>query len=404
MNIVFLINSLEAGGAERVVLGFASQLSKAHRVTLVTLKNSVFYQVPEAVKHVSLSQSTRLWRGVWSLLSLPWYCHKFKHVLRQETPDVVVSFLELSNFVNILSSKNLRVLKKVSTVISVRAHSSSVYSSGVGSWLVKKLMRMFYPRADVVIANAELSRQDLIKNFGTASSKTKVVYNPFAIDQIRNLMREPLTEEHARFFKSGTIILHVGIFESRKVQEHLVHAFLILKKNIPDAKLVFVGTGSRMRLIESVVEQFGVRESVLFAGQQENVFQYMARANVFVLSSWLEGFPNALVEAMTCGTPVIATDCASGPREILAPKTPRDRVTKAVEFCEFGILVSPASTDPLVEVVSQQALARAIIDVLKKQSLSQKYATAGFERAKFFAQEKITKQFAKILQEAVHAA
>ena len=143
------------------------------------------------------------------------------------------------------------------------------------------------------------------------------------------------------------------------------------------ARMAILGEGKDRGTLEKLAKELGISDKVAFLGFQKNPFKYMKRATVFVLSSLHEGFGNVLVEAMACGTPVISTNCKSGPSEI-------------IEDGKSGILVP---------VSDYQSLSKAIIKVLSDDSLRQKFSAEGLERVKHFSVQKNIRGYEKVFQE-----
>ena len=138
--------------------------------------------------------------------------------------------------------------------------------------------------------------------------------------------------------------------------------------------MVVLGKGPEEKKIKLLAHKLGLSDNILFLGFQKNPYKYIKKAEVFVLSSFHEGFGNVIVEAMACGTPVVSTNCMSGPREI-------------IENGENGILFP---------VADQKALAEAVLKVLNNPSLSYKLSEQGKKRAEYFSIEKSVKKYEEI--------
>jgi len=162
-----------------------------------------------------------------------------------------------------------------------------------------------------------------------------------------------------------------------KAQDILLAAFHVLNKKYPDLSLVLVGDGPDRGKIESQIHSLGLEDTVMLVGWQSKVATFMSRAQAFILSSRHEGWPMALVEAMACGCPVVATDCLTGPREILGDN-------------EYGILVP---------VDSSEALALAIQRLLESKPLRAHYQKQARQRAREFDLEYIGIKYTSLLKE-----
>jgi len=143
----------------------------------------------------------------------------------------------------------------------------------------------------------------------------QVIYNPVVTDQLLAKAAAPL--DHPWFVPgSPAVILSAGRLTAQKDYPTLLRAFARLTAG-REARLIVLGEGEARGSLEALARDLGVADQIFFASFVENPFAYMARADLFVLSSAWEGHPNVIVEAMACGTPVVSTDCPSGPAEIL---------------------------------------------------------------------------------------
>jgi glycosyltransferase involved in cell wall biosynthesis len=155
----------------------------------------------------------------------------------------------------------------------------------------------------------------LVSLFGIEPERVHVVYNPVVTDDIFDLARESVAHPWLAA-KELPVILGVGRLEAQKDFTTLIHAFAIVRRERP-CRLLILGEGNERPLLEATVHEVGLSTDVQLLGFVENPYAVMARSDVFVLSSRWEGFGNVLVEAMATGCSLVATDCPSGPREIL---------------------------------------------------------------------------------------
>jgi glycosyltransferase involved in cell wall biosynthesis len=220
----------------------------------------------------------------------------------------------------------------------------------------------------VIIANSQGAAESLQKHNRLSREKIRVIYNPVVSPELLQLAEQPLA--HPWF--SDTIypvVLGIGRLTRQKDFPTLLRAFATARRDHP-MRLVIVGDGEERARLCALAQQLGVNQEVLLVGFDPNPYRYMRRASVFVLSSQWEGLPNALIEAMACGAPVVSTDCPSGPREIL-------------EDGKWG---------RLVPVGDSVALAHAILETLARPLL-----VNPMERAMDFTVEKITEEYLHVL-------
>jgi glycosyltransferase involved in cell wall biosynthesis len=177
------------------------------------------------------------------------------------------------------------------------------------------LVRWSYPRADAVVAVSDGVADDLARRLRVPRSRIHVVPNPIVTPDLADLARRRVDPTS---FAAGAVpvILGVGRLTMQKRFDLLIEAFARVRRR-HDARLMILGEGEDRPQLEALIRQLGLEQQVALPGFVANPFAYMARARVFVLSSAWEGLPGVLIQALACGTAVVATDCDSGPREIL---------------------------------------------------------------------------------------
>ena len=176
-------------------------------------------------------------------------------------------------------------------------------------------MKKYLPLNDGIVAVSRGVAEDLIRLLDLSCERVKVIYNPVISDDIDYLARQK--PGHSWFEKTTPpIILSAGRLHPQKDFPTLLKAFAVVSKNKP-CRLMILGEGEERNKLEALVCELQLQGHVVFPGQVANPYAYMAQSKLFVLSSAWEGFGNVLAEALAVGTPVVSTDCQSGPREIL---------------------------------------------------------------------------------------
>ena len=209
---------------------------------------------------------------------------------------------------------------------------------------------------------------DLASVAGIPRERIEVIYNPVMRPELQEKAQAPL--DHPWFKPGGPpVVLAVGSLSVQKDFPTLIQAFAQVRQARP-ARLLILGEGTERPALEALIRQLDLEQDVSLAGFVTNPYAYMAQASLFVLSSRWEGLPGVLIEALCCGTPVISTDCPSGPREILRKE-------------EYGQLV-PVGDVP--------ALARAI-----EKTLARKTPSPPCESWLPFERETTVNQYLKIL-------
>jgi len=396
-NIFFLINSLAGGGAEKVLVRLLHYLKPEK---LFLLEKDIAYQIEE--EPTLLSSHSKNTNPLLKTFFIPVYAYRLAKNIGENS--VVISFLERANFVNVFA----KLYKKHKTVISVRTDQVKGH---VGFRKFNKLLvKLFYPRADLLIAVSEGVKKSLI-SLGIEEGKIKVIYNPFPIENIEELAKEDLGEWESVF--EGPVIITAGRLTKPKGQWYILRVFRQLKETYKDLKLVILGEGELKEYLIKLSEELGLRTfvwdrdsfsedfDVYFLGFQKNPFKFIARSKLFVFPSLWEGFPNALVEAMACGVPVVSSDCRSGPREILAPNTDVEYQTEKPEFAEYGVLMPvfdvkfKSAKEPLVE---KERMWMEVLDrMLRDESLRKEYSTKSKKRAEDFRIEKVIEKWMEVI-------
>jgi glycosyltransferase involved in cell wall biosynthesis len=175
--------------------------------------------------------------------------------------------------------------------------------------------RRYYPLADGIIAVSRGVAEDMAGILGRSPESIHVAPNPVVIPDLDRLAQAPVDHPWLQPGQAP-VILGVGRLEPQKDFTTLIRAFAEARKQRP-CRLILLGEGALRARLESLAADLGVRQDVSLPGFVTNPYAYMSKAALFVLSSAWEGFGNALVEALAVGTPVVSTDCPSGPREIL---------------------------------------------------------------------------------------
>jgi glycosyltransferase involved in cell wall biosynthesis len=181
-------------------------------------------------------------------------------------------------------------------------------------WWEQRDLRDLFQRADGVVAVSQGVANDIVEVTGIPPTRVQVVRNPNITPELDALAQEAL--EHPWFGPDQPpVVMGVGGLRTQKDFATLIKAFAILHARLP-CRLVILGQGRQQARLLRLARDLGIAEAVALPGFDPNPYRYLARAKLFVLSSLWEGSPNVLTEALALGTPVVSTDCRSGPREI----------------------------------------------------------------------------------------
>jgi len=360
--IALFVPNLQGGGAERVMVILANEFAtRGLKVDLVLAKATGPYlsDLSENVRLVDLGSK----RVLTSLASLVLY-------IRKAQPDAILSTLTHANIIvlwaKFLARSNARVILREADTLT----PSLQYAPRILGRVMPRLIRWFYPMADGIIAGSKGVSDDLIKNGIVLPDKINVIHNPAVTPDI--IKKSSVTFNHPWFVNGAPpVILGVGRLTEQKDFQTLIRAFALICENT-SAHLVILGEGEDREKLQALIKQLDLDDKIELPGFVDNPFVYMAKSSVFVLSSKWEGLPNVLLHAMALGASVVATDCPSGPSEIL-------------DNGRYGALVSIGDVN---------SMAKAIQSYIQKPLLKHDHS----EALAPFELENITDQYLSMLQ------
>jgi len=309
--VLFVIPTLTGGGAERVVVTLLQHLDRARfelALAVVDTRNAAFRnEVPADVAFIDLGCKR-------VLHALP----KLARLLWQRRPDSVLTTLGHLNLalaiLRPMLPNDTRYLARETTVLS---HGLAEYARP--QWWAHGYRR-FYRRFDRVICQSQAMRDDLIENFRVRASQTIVINNPLDLNRIARAAAQPLSAE-APVIQRGlhapapVHLVTAGRLVPQKGFDVMIEALALAHNQ--RLHLTVLGDGPESARLEALASQRGLATRVRFAGFQANPYAFFERADGFVLSSKYEGFPNVVLEALACGTPVVALPTPGGLREIV---------------------------------------------------------------------------------------
>lgn len=315
MRISFIIGSLEAGGAQRVLIllseGF---VQRGHEVTVLTIngvENDAF-SLPDSVRRQALNLST----GIQVVLNFP----KLRAEIRATKPDVIVSFIEMTNIITVLATRGLQIPVVVSERSAPEAFEVRPFLNGVRAWA--------YSFANRIVVQSQGALDYFSPRFG---DKTVIIPNPVVPPPEIVPLKKPL---------SRPMLLAVGRLHEVKQFDRLITAFAMIKDKHADWALTIVGDGPLKSTLKQLGQDLELGDRLSLPGYVALPYTFFKQADLFIMTSRFEGFPNALCEAMACGLPVIATDCPTGPREVI-----RDGID--------GLLVKNEDTDAISKAMDR---------------------------------------------------
>ena len=304
--IAVYLPNLNGGGAERLHVNLAGFfLDQGVRVTMLLdrAEGPLLPSLPAGVEVVDLGASRQL-------LALP----KLARYLVRAAPDVLVANMVHNNILALWA----KALVPTRTKLVISVHNSladDCRRPQLKYRMMPPFYRVFGGWADGVVAVSQGIADELVRISRIDAGRIKVLYNGVVTAEFERKAREPVT--HRWFGADHAVFVAVGRLYLQKDYPTLVRAFALVAKQRP-AKLLILGEGEDRPQLEALAAKLGIAEHVELPGFCANPLPLMREASAVVLSSQFEGFGNVVAEALALGTSVVSTDCAHGPREILA--------------------------------------------------------------------------------------
>ena len=369
--VCFVLPSLAGGGAERAAVQILNALDGA------SWDRSMYLFKREGPYLAELSPDVALTAGRSESRLGRW--RELRQYVAATNPDVVVSFL---SYFTVLSAVRA-ALTRARVVFHQQTPMTAFLEDADYQWRGSLRKRVFaavtrlgYSAADLIITSSRGVADDLTAAFGVDPAQVCVVANPVDLETVTAASGEALSpEDEARWVRP--VIVAAGRLADAKNYPLLIDALVRLRATVP-ARVFVLGQGDRGEALRQMARERGLDDAIVWCGFQANPWKFMARADVFALTSRYEGFGNVLIEAMACGVPVVATS---------SPGT-RDIVRHGVD----GLLVAEHTP---------AAVAAALARVIADAPLRARMATAARETAAGFSLPVVTDRYDAVLREAL---
>ena len=385
--VLLVVPNLLSGGSERAVSNL-SAMFRRHCQTHVLLfdGDKLDYPVCGKIKDAHLPAGKSVFSKLWTVFRR---ARAIRQYVKQEQIDVLLSFTSSANIATALSGAPCK------KYISARGYGYLKNHAGTYHFMVRRQCNILF--------NSLAMKAFYLEQYPQDEAHTETIYNLFDIQKIQADAESGMEANARAFYTQHRTIVTMSQFTPEKGQWHLIKAFCLLKKKIPDAGLVFVGyRGSLEKQIHAMADACGYAQDILFTGHQANPFPYLKNADVYALCSISEGFPNALIEAMATGIPVVATDCLTGPREIITGNRASSPVTSTFEKLDYGVLCPPFSkeVDYLPASFTQEhlAYAQALEEILTNSAIAEGYGARSLERAAMFDQSAMEARYLRLFE------
>ena len=378
--IGFLKDNLCIGGTERSAANISKVIEKNYELYLILFDgSSIVYPYGGKMLDMKAGPKKTL---IGKILNYYIRYLKIKKIVKHNGINVLYEFLPIENplsyakyngVIKVISARDFGKMQR-NTESFARALSCS----------------------GAMICNSEYIKNYYLSIYPNDKDKVFTVYNIIESEDIVRQSTEKVEAEYLNFIQNHSKnICVVGRFCKEKGFEYMIEAFAQSSKG-NDIGLVMVGDGDYRESYNTAIERLGIKDKVYFTGFQNNPYRYMAKSDIFVLSSLSEGFPNVVAEAMSLGLPIIAANCYSGPAEILRDDCDYEAVTDKYIECDYGIL-TPRMTDSDNQNAITE-LSEAIVHLAKNDELMKKYSALSKQRARDFSSNVASDKFDKIFQ------
>ncbi|NEW60756.1 glycosyltransferase [Sulfurovum sp. bin170] len=328
--IIFIIHEMSMGGATRVILNLVNNLEEDKFETHLVVFNNRGSLLPKVKKSVTIHNlnSSRVLLGT----------HKLLYLLLKERPSVVFTGITHVNLTIAMWIPMLKLRLKNTKFITREVNIPSVRAK-----YLKKSKKMDYiyrrviTRFDRVVAQSQYMKSDIISTYGVDAEKITVVNNPLDAQSINEQLKQ---RGDKRLLPPDKInIVATGMLRQQKAFEKLLDVFALLDDRY---HLHIIGEGPEREMLERRIDELGIEKKVTLQGLQKNPYPYIKEADLVVLSSRYEGFPNVLLEANTCGKFVVANACPGVNEEIIIDKV-------------NGVLVEDNNSEAFARAIEQYA-------------------------------------------------
>ncbi len=363
MNITLVISSLSSGGAERVISIMANYwVGVDNSITLITIdsKENDFYVLDARISRIGLDlmrNSSSHWDAIKNNYTR---LKRLRKAIKQSRANVVISFIDNMNIMTLLAVMGMRI----NVVISER-NDPRQYSIG---YVWDRLRLWIYPKADAIVVQTIQ-----VKNWAeekALNNRIEIVPNPVLPVAVEKDAKNP-------YRLNRPFVVSMGRLVPQKGFDQLIEAFA----RIHDDRwsLVIIGEGPERKNLEFLIKQLNLENRIYLTGRISEPNSILKQAELFVLSSKYEGFPNALLESMSCGLAVISFDCPSGPGEIIKHR-------------ENGMLVPP---------MDFEGLSVAMNELICDKSLRKKLGIRARDVTEEYSVKKVMGLWDRLLDEAI---
>jgi glycosyltransferase involved in cell wall biosynthesis len=399
--VLLIIPNLNPGGAQNVFRQHLEFLSESYSVhgCVFNWDGALSEQWPFPVHSLQIPAGNNLLTKVYYFLKRVVGLRALKKKIQ---PHISISHLEGADYVNILSRQTDKI---VLWIHGTKQHDANIH--GAVGWFRKQvLMTWLYKKANKIVCVSQALQHEFKEFYPATSEKLLTIYNGFDLDRIKRLSTEPVETDFIKLCQDHFVIITHCRLALQKNLTAFIQLAALLKQH-SSIKWVIIGDGEeRAHLLKQCSElklrtyerwgshQWNPDDQLFFLGYHQNPYAFLRHASLYLMTSGWEGFPLALCEALACGLPAMATDCPTGPREILTSGATGRTLSPGV--VEFGMLL------PLLNHPSSiQESSRFIEEVHKQPSLLNTYRDIGPIRVQAFTISQTHREIAHLMKSLI---
>lgn len=386
MKILIVIPTLRRGGAERVVANLSSELTnRGYDVMIVTFsKGEIDYPVKQ-LREIAIEPSTNIIKKILNVLRR---ALQLRIIKKEFLPDVSLSFMFGANLVNLLSRiRNDIVISSVRNTIKFDAFS------------IRVINLIIFKLSDTMVVVSKGIKTEIVNRYKLDKEKVYV---------INNFIKLNADSQYRQITGDEIQLITMGRLVDAKAQWHLIHVVNQLKSKYPRIKLNILGEGPLFQTLLELIKELGVEDNIHLLGFQKETYKYLNEATIFCFSSRNEGMPNALLEAMSVGLPVVSTDIPHGPKDILNPLEINLYNNDGLLTSEkYGLLVD-CGNNPNRSIIGyrDEYIVNQFIEkielLMNNKEVYSHYSRQSLKRVKDFSGETIVKQWVEIFESLSH--
>ncbi|MDO4294397.1 MAG: glycosyltransferase [Eubacteriales bacterium] len=380
--LLLVVPMLHQGGFERVCVRTARILEQDFEVTIALFSDADIAYDIEGLRTVNLDVPSAEGKAR-KAANVARRIVRLRRLKKKLRPDITYSFGPTANLVNVLTPMCGQIWTGIRSYMDLDNPGK---------------LRLFLWRSDRVVCCSARIADELTERFGARN--TEVLYNPYDSRSIAESAQKRPPDMPD--FSGKKLMVSMGREDDCKEFWHLIKALYLIREDVPQAALCIVGDGDFAEY-RRLSEQLGLSGRVFFAGMQKNPFPWLAAGTLYVGASSMEGFPNALVEAMSCGLPALFSNCPSGPAEILSDRYRQVKDRQEVLEEAYGILMpvmdDTKNLDPSVFTDEERRLAGLLAGLLKDEKRLDRLSQRAAVRAAQFSDSAYRENILRIASE-----